>query len=343
MAGMTLEQEIKDKARELGFDAVGITDASPLGREHAEHFQQWLAHGCAGRMDYMTRNLDKRLDPAKLRKGAQSMIVVALNYKPQEVGAKSGSQHESSRSEISNLKSNMPVPASGSQSEISNLKSQIGRIAAYAQYEDYHAFIKSLLRELATFLSVRAGRPDRYRICVDSAPLAEKAFATRAGLGFIGRNHLLIHPRLGPQVLLGELVTTLPLHPDEPGAGTCGDCDRCTKACPTGALQADGFLDARRCISYQTQYEPPDACQGDTHGWLFGCDECLLACPHQQSAPPRSNTHFKHHPDRATLNLRDLLTMSAETFATQFADSPLKRPGLAVLQARARESLKVRG
>ena len=340
MAGMTLEQEIKDKARELGFDAVGITDASPLGREHAEHFQQWLAHGCAGRMDYMTRNLDKRLDPAKLRKGAQSMIVVALNYKPQEVGAKSGSQHESSRSEISNLKSNMPVPASGSQSEISNLKSQIGRIAAYAQYEDYHAFIKSLLRELASFLSVRAGRPDRYKICVDSAPLAEKALAVRAGLGFIGRNHVLIHPPLGPQVLLGELVTTLALQPDEPHGGTCQNCDGCLKACPTGALQSDGFLDAGRCISCLTQYPSQAEPAPDTHGWLFGCDECLLACPFHQQAPPCANRQFKHRPDRAGLDLREVLALDHETFEARFADSPIKRLGLEALQRTARACLR---
>ena len=312
---MTVEQEIKAKGRELGFDAVGITDASPLSREHAEHFQQWLDRGCAGRMDYMGRNVDKRFDPAQLRRGARSVIVVALNYKP---------EISNPRSEISNPKSDIPA---------------FGKVASYAQYEDYHAFIKSLLRELASFVSVRVGRPDRYKICVDSAPLAEKVLAARAGLGFIGRNHLLVHPQLGPQLLLGELVTTLPLQPDEPSRDTCRDCNCCTKACPTGALQQDGFLDARRCISYQTQYESHDLSAPDTDGWLFGCDECLLACPFQRQAPTRANARFKFHPDRAALDLHDLLAMSAETFDARFADSPMKRPGLMALQQTARACL----
>jgi len=225
------------------------------------------------------------------------------------------------------------------QSAIRNPQSEIARVAAYAQYEDYHAFLKSLLRELASFLSVRAGRPDRYKICVDSAPLAEKALAVRAGLGFIGRNHLLIHPHLGPQVLLGELITTLPLQPDEPHEGTCQSCDRCLSACPTGALQPDGFLDAGRCISCLTQYPSLAAPAPDTHGWLFGCDECLLACPYHDQAPPRANRQFKHHPDRACLSLRELLTFDPQTFETRFADSPLRRLSLAALQQTAQACL----
>jgi epoxyqueuosine reductase len=320
---MGLEQEVKDKARELGFDAVGITDASPLGREHVEHFQQWLQRGCAGRMEYMRRNLDKRTNPAELRKGAKSVIVVALNYKPSATAPVVG----------------WAMPTDSLKSEISDPKSKIGRVAAYAQYEDYHAFIKSLLRELASFLSVRTGRPDRYKICVDSAPLAEKALAVRAGLGFIGRNHLLIHPQLGPQVLLGELVTTRALQPDEPCTSMCRDCGRCIEACPTGALQPDNFLDAGRCISYLTQYESQEGSPPDTHGWLFGCDECLLACPFQHEAPPRANAQFKFHPDRATLNPSEILALDRETFTSRFADSPIHRLGLEPLQRTARTCL----
>ena len=308
---MSLEQEIRDKGRELGFDAVGITDASPIGREHVEHLQEWLRRGYAGRMEYMHRHFERRIDPARLRKGAKSVIVVALNYKPGRNAVESASSEHG--------------PA--------------GRVALYAQYEDYHPFIKSLLRELASFLSVRAGRPDRYRICVDSAPLAEKVLAVRAGLGFIGRNHLLIHPHIGPQVLLGEFVTTVPLHPDEPHKGTCQGCDRCLKACPTGALRPDAFLDASRCISCLTQYpwqtEPPP----NTRDWLFGCDECLLACPFHQDAPPCANARFKFHPDRARLNLRELLTLDPQTFEARFADSPLHRLGLAPLQRTAQACL----
>jgi len=359
---MSLEQEIKDKGRELGFDAVGITDASPIGREHVEQLQEWLRRGYAGPMDYMSRNLDKRIDPAQLRKGARSVIVVALNYKiadssranagaaPRDESSCAGkSQISNSKSDISNLKSEIgpaaKLAASSPGFEISDLKSEIdpaGRVAAYARYEDYHPFIKSLLRELASFVSVRAGRPDRYKICVDSAPLAEKALAVRAGLGFIGRSHLLIHPHLGPQLLLGELLTTFPLQPDEPNVATCKGCDRCMKACPTGALRQDGFLDASRCISCLTQYPSPAGPAPDTHGWLFGCDECLLACPFHQQAPPRANRRFRFHPDRATLTLQEVLALDAGTFNARFADSPIHRLGLAPLQQTARTCLQSR-
>ncbi len=356
MTVMGLEQEIKEKGRELGFDAIGITDASPIGREHVEHLQEWLRRGYAGPMDYMHRNLDKRVDPSQLRKGVRSVIVVALNYKIADCGSRTAndtSQRDSAngvaapptsdhQSQISNLRFE-PVPASASQSQIQDLKSEIaprGKVAAYAQYEDYHAFIKSLLRELASFLSVRTGRPDRYKICVDSAPLAEKALAVRAGLGFIGRNHLLIHPQLGPQVLLGELLTTLPLQPDDPGGGVCQNCDRCIKACPAGALQPDGFLDASRCISCLTQYSSPSEPTPDTHGWLFGCDECLLACPFHQQAPTRANRHFKHHPDRAAPDLRQILALDRPAFESSFSDSPIKRLGLDALRQTARACLE---
>jgi len=334
MISMTLEQEIKEKGRELGFDAVGITDASPIGREHVEHLQEWLRRGYAGRMDYMHRNLDKRIDPSQLRKGAKSVIVVALNYKPSAAAPAVGWAPPTA-----SIASDKLVGIAHPTIAQSAIEPR-GKVAAYAQYEDYHTFIKLLLRELASFLSVRAGRADRYKICVDSAPLAEKALAVRAGLGFIGRNHLLIHPQLGPPLLLGELLTTLPLQPDEPHEGTCQNCDRCIQACPAGALQPDGFLDASKCISCLTQYPSPSEPAPNTHGRLFGCDECLLACPFHQQAPARTNRQFKFHPDRAALDLRELLALDRRTFDARFADSPIKRLGLDALQQTARACLQ---
>jgi len=295
---MSLEQDIQHKALQLGFDAVGITDASPIGREHVEHLDAWLRSGYAGPMQYVHRNLEKRIDPSKLLDGAKSVVVVALSY-------------------------GLPFAPAGT--------GLVGRVAQFAQYQDYHGFIKRLLRELVAFILDRAGGSHRFKLCVDSAPLAEKALAVRAGLGFIGKNHLLIHPQLGPQILLGELLTTLELAPDEPTGGSCGDCDLCLKACPTGALRSDGFLDARECISCLTQYDPSPK----IGGWLFGCDECLLACPHQRRAPPCVNRQFARHPEREQLNLRELIEMTPEEFDAKFVDSPLHKSGLEILQRSA--------
>jgi epoxyqueuosine reductase len=318
MIAMSLEQQIKDKALALGFDGVGITDAAPVGAEHVAHFEAWLRCGYAGRMDYLHRNLDKRMDPAKLLDGAKSVIVVALGYRPRE-------------SIADNRRVAMPPT---------------GKVAQYAQYEDYHEFVRSLLHELVDFVQAQTDDQQRFRICIDSAPVAEKALAVRAGLGFLGKNHLLIHPQLGPQILLGEIATTVSLCPDEPGrdakscVSPCAGCGRCLEACPTGALRPDGFLDARRCISYLTQYGMPEESADRTGSWLFGCDECLLACPFQQTAPPCANRRFQRYDVRAELNLREVLEWTAEEFEARFRDSPVRRLGLERFKHNARRCLK---
>jgi len=311
---MTLEQEIKDKARTLGFDAVGITDAAPIAPADVERLRTWLASGCAGGMHYMQRNFEKRIDPAALLDGAQSVLVVALNYKPQA-----------------------PRVAASQPQALA-----MGAVAQYAQYDDYHTFIRPLLHELAGFIRSLTDENVRFKACVDSVPLAERALAVRAGLGFIGKNHMLIHPALGPQAFLGELVTTLRLEPDEPARASCAECRRCIEACPTGALRDDGKLDAARCISYLTIEHAGDipselaAKMGDR---LFGCDECVLACPHTKAAPPRINQNLQHHRQRARLDLSQILGMTDETFQRTFANSPLLRPGLPRLQRNARACL----
>jgi len=311
---MSLEQEIKNKVLELGFDAVGITDAAPIDRADVERLEDWLQSDRAGNMHYMHRNLEKRTHPAALLEGAQSVIIVALNYKLREPDARP------------------PAPDASS-----------GIVAQYARYEDYHDFMKPLLHGLADFVRSRADGAQRFKVCVDSVPLAERALARRAGLGFIGKNHMLIHPTLGPQVFLGELVTTVRLQPDTPTLGTCVTCDRCIGACPTGALQANGQFDARRCISYLTIEHRGEiaselaAKMGDR---VFGCDECVLACPYRHAAPSCGNPGFKCGAERATLSLPRIVEMTAESFAAEFAGSPIGRPGLDGLQRNARICLE---
>jgi len=306
---MSLTQDIKLKSIELGFDLVGVTDAGPISDRQSAALAIWLQSGFAGRMDYMHRNLQKRINPTKLMEGARSVIVVGLNYNPPELP---------------------PEPSDGAPT---------GRVANYALYEDYHTFVKQRLRDLVTFTNSLVDTGFDFKICVDSAPLAERALAVRAGLGFLGRNHMLINPEFGCQIFLGEIVTSLELPTDEPIAIDCNDCDKCICACPTGALRSDGQFDAGRCINYLTIEHkgaiPPEFAE-KINDRLFGCDECVLACPYQKKSPQCANSQFKCYADRARPDLNEILAMDAATFEARFGNSPIKRPGLEGLKRNAR-------
>ncbi|MFQ6034664.1 MAG: tRNA epoxyqueuosine(34) reductase QueG [Sedimentisphaerales bacterium] len=310
---MSLAQYIKRKALELGFDLVGITGAWPLDAEQSELLTGWLKSGFAGQMNYMHRNFQMRINPAELLENAKSVISVGLNYKPPKQ---------------KQTPTNHTAPA--------------GKVANYAQYENYHLFIKKQLRKLTDFIGPISGTSHKFRICVDSAPLAERALAARAGLGFIGKSHMLINPTLGPQIFLGEIITTLKLPPAQPITNSCSDCNKCIEACPTAALRADGQFDANKCVSYLTiEYKgqiPTDLAEkiGDR---LFGCDDCVLVCPYQKNAPVCKNKQFKFYDSRAELNLRQILNLTEEQFERRFADSVIKRLGLARLKRNARVCL----
>jgi epoxyqueuosine reductase len=298
-----MERTIKEQALKLGFDVVGIADASPIPADHIEYLKRWLANGYAGQMNYMHRNFDKRVNPALLLEGAKSIICVGLNCATQEAGE-------------------------------SENGANLGKVAAYACYEDYHKFTKDKLYMLADFI---AASGFNFKVCVDSAPVAERSLAARAGIGFIAKNHMLTHPVFGQQLLLGELITSLQLAVDQPLAGDCSTCGECSKACPTGALTADG-LDARKCISYLT-IEHKDVIGQELAqnmgNRIFGCDQCVLACRHRKNAPSGSNSNFKFYRERQLLDLNQLIKFDENEFKRRFADSPMLRTGLDRLKRNA--------
>ena len=327
---MSLAEDIKAKALESGFDLAGITDAAPIDNEQFKLLTDWLALGYAGRMNYMRENLDKRTNPAKLLENAESVICVGLNYTP-PAGRGTRGEGRETRGEGRETKDE------GRETKDEGRR-PMGRVANYARYEDYHLFMKKQLRKLVDFISSAAGMDYEFKICVDSVPLAERTLAVRAGLGFIGKNHTLINPTLGPQIFLGEIITSLKLQTDEPIADSCRGCNKCIEACPTGALRTDGQLDANKCISYLT-IEHKGQIPGDlaekTGVRLFGCDECVLGCPYQENAPVCKNQQFKYYNDRAKLDLGRILNLTEADFEAEFADSPIKRLGLERLRRNA--------
>jgi epoxyqueuosine reductase len=302
---MTLTEIVKEKALELGFDAVGITNAAPLGREQAEYLRGWLAEGKAADMAYLYRSLDKRLAPESILPEARSILCVAISYRP-------------------------PV-------EDASLPSGAAVIADYATWQDYHTFMRDKLYLLAEAIRVELGSEFAFKVCVDSSPIAERSLAVRSGLGFIGRNRMLIHPRLGPALFLAELVTDLKLDADAPIHGDCGSCRACLDACPTGAISESG-LDARKCLSYLTIEHKADIPQEFARKMgcrLFGCDECVHACPFYAQSPECSDETLMLRTGERYFDAEEVLEWDERTYKTKSAGTPLTRPGLSGLKRNA--------
>ena len=302
--------EIKRQARTLGFDLVGIAAAEPS--RYRDYLRQWLDDGQAGTMAYLARRFEERTDPRVYVPDAASVICVAINYYvPLE-----------------------PVPPESEKYH--------GRIARYALGGDYHTLIKNRLWTLSDWIRTAAPGTTT-RPCVDTAPVMEKDLAARAGVGWIGKNTCTIHPQLGSWLLLGEIITTLALPPDEPAVDRCGTCRRCLDACPTGALTDPYQLDARKCISYLT-IEHPDPIPSEFHPqlgeWLYGCDICQDVCPWNHKAAtitdPVTDPAMQPRFPTGTLDLRELLNWQQADYSSQLRGSAMKRVKLPVLQRNAR-------
>lgn len=281
-----MKQEIVERARELGFDLCRVASAGAA--LHAEEFRAWLGEGCAGDMAWLARNADRRTDPQRVLPGARSVVVLGLNYWQGAEAALPG-------------------------------------IARYAWGDDYHEVIERKLAELDVFLKERGGVQKCY---VDTGPVLERDFAAAAGAGWHGKSTMLIHPELGTWFFLAEILTTLELEPDEPMPDRCGTCTRCIAACPTGAITAPHRVDARLCVSYLTIENKgaiPLELRPLIGGRIYGCDDCLSACPWNRFAQAGREAAFAARPAVAAMELRDYLALDDEGFRVLFRKSPIKR------------------
>jgi epoxyqueuosine reductase len=307
-----LEDRLKQQAHLLGFELAGIAPATES--DGFDRLRDWLAHGFAGTMEYMQRHGDARRHPASILPDVRSVIMVAMNYRPDgEPGAS----------------------ATGGNSPVADAPgSPIGRISRYARGMDYHDVLRVRLNRLFDWL--RQERPDCLgRGVVDTAPLLERDFARRAGLGWFGKNTMLLNKRLGSYFFIGAVLTNLELAYDPPHtAAHCGTCTACLDACPTNAFVAPGLLDARRCISYLTiehRGDIPEELRSGLGNWLFGCDVCQEVCPWNRKAPAGVEPLLQGRPDLEKVDLIELLGLSEEAFRHRFRGTALlrtKRRGL---------------
>lgn len=284
---------IKTEAARLGFEHAGISKAAFL-EEEAPLLEQWLSKNHHGTMSYMERWFDKRLDPRLLVDGAKTVVSLLYNYFPSE-----------------------------------QQQADAPKISKYAYGEDYHFVIRDKLKELLNGIREQAGDING-RAFVDSAPVLERAWAKKSGLGWTGKNANLIHPRKGSFFFLAELIIDLEATPDMPMRDYCGSCTRCMDACPTQAIVAPGEVDGSKCISYFTielKAAIPDRYTPLADNWMFGCDVCQDVCPWNRFSKPHRDTRLEIKNEIKAWSLSDWKEVTEEVFEKIFKDSPLSRPG----------------
>jgi epoxyqueuosine reductase len=296
---MSLKEDIRAAAWELGFDRVGVSDASPLVEAEAA-IRQRIADGHLDGLAWFTpERAGLATRPHQLLPGAQSILALAASYLGQRAA---------------------PEPVPGNPR---------GRVARYAWGRDYHDVLKELARELVERIERLVGRPVSARIFVDSSPLAERAVAQRAGLGWFGKNTMLLLPGASSWAFLCEVILDVELEPDTPVGKSCGACTRCLDVCPTGALVVPGVLDTPRCISFLTielRDRIPRHLRPLMGDWVFGCDECQEVCPVNRKALPARIAALRAYDDDAAFpRLIPLLEMTDVAFRTRYRGTPLFR------------------
>ncbi len=284
-------QRIKTEAKRLGFLSCGISKAEFL-EEEATRLEKWLNDNMHGEMGYMENHFDKRLDPTKLINGAKSVISLLLNYYPQE-------------------------------KQIENTY----MVSKYAYGQDYHYVIKSKLRQLQEFISDKIGEVHG-RAFVDSAPVLDKAWAAKSGLGWIGKHSNLLTLQTGSFYFIAELIVDLELEYDTPVTDHCGSCTACIDACPTAAIVEPYVVDGSKCISYFTielKNEIPNEVHGKFDDWMFGCDICQDVCPWNRFSKPHSEPLFNPHPELLAMTKKDWEEITEDVFMKIFQKSAVKR------------------
>ncbi|MEM1043403.1 MAG: tRNA epoxyqueuosine(34) reductase QueG [Bacteroidota bacterium] len=304
-----LARQLKAEARRLGFDACGIAKAERLDAE-AERLEQWLLDGRHASMRWMENHFEKRVDPRRLVDGAQSVVsVLHTYYQPAE------------RPED---------PA-------------VGKISRYAWGDDYHTVVKDKLYALYHWLDEAAGGISG-RVFADSAPVLDKAWAARSGLGWIGKSTMLLNRDLGSFFFVGELIVDVPLATDGPIADYCGSCTRCLDACPTGALDAPYRIDANRCISYLTIEHRgetlPEGMDSEIGNWIFGCDICQNVCPWTKFSQPTDEPRFAPRPGVTDTELQEWAELDLDAFRERFRHSPVKRTKFEGFQRNVRAAIR---
>ncbi|TQD39617.1 tRNA epoxyqueuosine(34) reductase QueG [Haloflavibacter putidus] len=289
---------IKDKAKELGFLSCGISKAVFL-EEEAPRLEQWLKENRNGKMQYMENFFDKRLDPTILVPGSKSVVSLLLNYFPEE-----------------------------------KQRQDTYKISKYAYGRDYHFVIKDKLKTLLDYIQEEIGEVSG-RAFTDSAPVLDKAWAAKSGLGWIGKNSNLLSKKTGSFFFIAELIIDLDLEYDTPVTDHCGSCTACIDACPTGAIYEPYRVDGSKCISYYTielKDAIPQSEKGKFEDWMFGCDICQDVCPWNRFSQPHNEPLFNPHPDLLEYSKADWEDITKETFGQIFKKSAVKRTKFSGLQ-----------